>query len=59
MTSLVRERRGPVRPAMVRERLLEHFAARFGFGRTSLFSDLREGGEQNSRENGDDGYYHE
>jgi hypothetical protein len=39
MTSLVRERRGLVRPALVRERLLEHFAARFGFGRMSLFSD--------------------
>jgi lipoyl(octanoyl) transferase len=37
MTSLERERRGPLRPAMVRERLLEHFAARFGFGRLSLF----------------------
>jgi lipoyl(octanoyl) transferase len=39
MTSLERERRGPLRPALVRERLLEHFAARFGFGRVSLFSD--------------------
>jgi lipoyl(octanoyl) transferase len=39
MTSLERERRGPLRPALVRERLLEHFAARFGFLRTSLFSD--------------------
>jgi lipoyl(octanoyl) transferase len=37
MTSLERERRGPLRPSMVRERLLEHFAARFGFSRTSLF----------------------
>ena len=39
MTSLERERRGPLRPALVRERLLEHFAVRFGFGRVSLFSD--------------------
>ncbi|HZT81228.1 MAG TPA: lipoyl(octanoyl) transferase LipB [Gemmataceae bacterium] len=39
MTSLERERRGPLRPALVRERLLEHFAARFGFMRTSLFFD--------------------
>ncbi len=39
MTSLERERRGPVRPALVRERLVEHFAARFPFGRTVLFSD--------------------
>jgi lipoyl(octanoyl) transferase len=39
MTSLERERRGPLRPALVRERLLEHFADRFGFGRVSLFSD--------------------
>ncbi len=37
MTSLERERRGPPRAAMVRERFLEYFAARFGFGRTSLF----------------------
>lgn len=38
MTSLERERRGPLRPALVRERLVEHFAARFGFGRVALFS---------------------
>lgn len=37
MTSLARERHGPLRPAMVRERLVEHFAARFGFARLSLF----------------------
>lgn len=37
MTSLERERRGPLRAALVRQRLLEHFAARFGFARTSLF----------------------
>ncbi|HXG12956.1 MAG TPA: lipoyl(octanoyl) transferase LipB [Gemmataceae bacterium] len=37
MTSLERERRGPLRPSLVRERLLEHFAARFGFDRTALF----------------------
>jgi lipoyl(octanoyl) transferase len=37
MTSLERERRGPLRPSLVRERLLEHFMARFGFGRLSLF----------------------
>lgn len=39
MTSLARERRGPVRPALVRERLVEHFASRFGFSRTTLFFD--------------------
>jgi lipoyl(octanoyl) transferase len=39
MTSLERERRGPLRPAMVRERLLEHFQASFAFARVSLFSD--------------------
>jgi lipoyl(octanoyl) transferase len=39
MTSLERERHGPLRPALVRERLLEHFAARFAFPRLSLFSD--------------------
>lgn len=38
MTSLERERRGPLRPGMVRERFLEYYAAAFGFGRTSLFS---------------------
>jgi lipoyl(octanoyl) transferase len=38
MTSLERERHGRLRPSHVRERLLEHFAARFGFTRTSLFS---------------------
>ncbi len=37
VTSLERERRGPLRPALVRERLIEHFAAVFGFSRTSLF----------------------
>jgi lipoyl(octanoyl) transferase len=39
MTSLERERRGPVRPALVRERLIEHFAKRFGFMQTHLFFD--------------------
>lgn len=39
MTALARERRGLVRPAHVRERLLEHFAERFPFGRTALFHD--------------------
>jgi lipoyl(octanoyl) transferase len=38
MTSLVRERRGPLRPALVRERLLEHFLAAFPFERTALFT---------------------
>jgi lipoyl(octanoyl) transferase len=37
MTSLERERRGPLRTALVRERFLEHFVSRFGFGRLSLF----------------------
>jgi lipoyl(octanoyl) transferase len=37
MTSLERERRGPPRPALVRERFVEHFSARFGFARTALF----------------------
>jgi lipoyl(octanoyl) transferase len=39
MTSLERERRGPVRSSLVRERLIEHFRARFGFERVALFSD--------------------
>ncbi|MFO0964756.1 MAG: hypothetical protein U0793_04090 [Gemmataceae bacterium] len=38
MTSLERERRGPVRPALVRQRLLEHLVALFGFSRVSLFT---------------------
>jgi lipoate-protein ligase B len=37
MTSVARERHGPPRPALVRERLLEHFARRFGFEQTDLF----------------------
>ena len=37
MTSLQRERRVRTRPAGVRQRLLEAFAARFGFARVSLF----------------------
>jgi lipoyl(octanoyl) transferase len=37
MTSLERERRGPLRPSLVRERVLEHFANAFPFARTSLF----------------------
>jgi lipoyl(octanoyl) transferase len=39
MTSLERQRRGPVRPTLVRERFVEHFAARFAFARTTFFSD--------------------
>jgi lipoyl(octanoyl) transferase len=39
MTSLERERHGRLRPSMVRERLLEHFAGRFPFTRVSLFFD--------------------
>jgi hypothetical protein len=39
MTSLERERRGPVRPSLVRERLMEHFRARFDFGRVALFTE--------------------
>lgn len=39
MTSLERERRGPMRPGMVRERIVEQFRAAFGSARVSLFSD--------------------
>jgi lipoyl(octanoyl) transferase len=39
MTSLERERRGPLRPSLVRERFLEHFTTQFGFAHTSLFLD--------------------
>jgi lipoyl(octanoyl) transferase len=37
MTSLVRERHGPLRPALVRERLLDHFCEAFDCERTALF----------------------
>jgi lipoyl(octanoyl) transferase len=39
MTSIARERRGPLRPALVRERLLEHFCTQFGFAEPALFFD--------------------
>jgi len=39
MTSVERERHGPLRPALVRERVVEQFADRFGFARMSLFHD--------------------
>jgi lipoyl(octanoyl) transferase len=39
MTSLVRERGGPVRPSLIRERFVEHFRARFGFTRVTLFTE--------------------
>lgn len=37
MTSLERERRGPLRPSLVRERFLEYFVARFQFAHTAIF----------------------
>jgi len=37
MTSLARERHGAPRMALVRQRLVEHFAEQFGFERTSVF----------------------
>jgi lipoyl(octanoyl) transferase len=37
MTSLERERHGPLRPAFVRQSLLEHFGEAFPFARTSVF----------------------
>jgi lipoyl(octanoyl) transferase len=39
MTSLERERRGPLRPSLVRERLIEHFLTVFPFSRHALFFD--------------------
>jgi lipoyl(octanoyl) transferase len=39
MTSIESERRGRLRPALVRERLVEQFSDRFRFARTSLFFD--------------------
>jgi lipoate-protein ligase B len=38
LTSLARERRGALRPALFRQRLLDHFRNAFGFERTALFS---------------------
>ncbi len=37
MTTLERERRGRLRPSLVRERVLEHFCAGFGFGAPAVF----------------------
>jgi lipoyl(octanoyl) transferase len=39
MTSVERERRGPLRAALVRERLVEHFSEGFGFKRIAMFHD--------------------
>lgn len=39
MTSLERERRGPVRSALVRQRIMELIADRLGFAHTALFTD--------------------
>jgi len=39
MTSLERERRGPVRPGLVREQLLECLSSCLGFDRISLFTE--------------------
>jgi lipoyl(octanoyl) transferase len=54
MTSLERERRGPLRSGLVRERLLEHFQAHFPCSRLSLFSDhpSLDGQQQRCREAG-------
>jgi lipoyl(octanoyl) transferase len=38
MTSLARERKGPLRAALVRQRFVEHFQAAFPSERTALFS---------------------
>lgn len=40
MTSIERERRAPVRPATVRQRVVEAFRAEFGFSRLSVFQSL-------------------
>jgi lipoyl(octanoyl) transferase len=39
MTSLERERRGRIRPALARERFIERFQEGFGFSRLSLFTE--------------------
>jgi lipoyl(octanoyl) transferase len=38
MTSLERERHGPPRPALVRQRLVQHFCEQFGFTTPTFFS---------------------
>jgi lipoyl(octanoyl) transferase len=39
MTSLERERKAPVRPSLVRQQLVQHFADHFGFAQTYVFTD--------------------
>lgn len=39
MTSLERERGGPVRPSLVRERLVEHFRTHLGFEHATVFTE--------------------
>jgi lipoyl(octanoyl) transferase len=39
MTSLERERHGPLRTSMVRERVIEYFAKQFGIAQTYLFTE--------------------
>ena len=39
MTSVERERHGPLRPSLFRQQFLEHFVNRFGFERMSIFFD--------------------
>lgn len=39
MTSIERERKAPLSPSLVRQRLIEHFANRFGFTQTFLFTE--------------------
>ncbi len=39
MTSLARERYGPISPSLVRQQLIEHFTQRFSFSEMSLFTD--------------------
>jgi len=39
MTSVEKERRGPLRPGLFRQRLIEHFEAVFPFARTSHFAE--------------------
>lgn len=39
MTSVERERRGPLSPSLIRQRFIEHFAAQFGFSQVHLFTD--------------------
>lgn len=47
MTSMARECRRPLRPARVRERLMDHFTVTYGFARSTLFLEHLSVGHEN------------